>query len=393
MKNRKMQLCFFEARKNFLSSWMLLFLVFLLMLNGWKLNTEYEHQTGNSPKAAASYEELYAKWKGTITAENISELMTIFSPLENGFRSMSLSHEPGSGMFTETEYDDYRFLSSNFKNEMEYDYLYINEAYEIVSQAKAVSDIAGDSPLGKREADIANRFSGRKIPSFADTRYIEVWQTHDFSSLLILLLCLFGLSPMFVSERETGMYMLQRTAKLGGSTTALGKLLTATGFVILVSVLFYAEDFLILQMLSGHTEALYSPVYAIRAMEQTPLNMTILQYILLSDGFNILGIWLFGLLILLLSCLLHEVLTVFFTGTAMMIFLVFLQTKSSTKPILQLWNPAEAVFIHRIAEKPQYLTILSQQIPMHIVLSLGLIAVAILLLVGIHLKNPGRRAL
>lgn len=39
----------FEWKKNFLSPWMLLFLIALLGVNGWKLNWEYEKKPPNFP--------------------------------------------------------------------------------------------------------------------------------------------------------------------------------------------------------------------------------------------------------------------------------------------------------------------------------------------------------
>lgn len=388
MNNRPLLLGWYEARKYIFTPWMLLFLVLFLCLNGWKLKSEYDKKTDDQPE---SYEQLYEKWKGPITMDTITDLMTIYGPLERGSESFTLSIEPGSGTYTNTEREDWRFLMSYFKSEMEWDYLYVNKVYELVQNSKAVIAIAGDSQLSRQEQRMIQLFSGRKIPAFADTKYIEVWQEHDFSSLLVLLLCLFAMSPMFVNERDTGMYMLQRTARFGGNATAWAKLVTTFLFVCVVSLLFYGEDILVLQALSGHPEALSSPVYAISAMADTPLTMTIGEYILWSGGFKLLGIWVFSLLFLLLSCLLKELLTVFFTGAASVILLSLLQSVSATKPYLQLWNPAEAVFIHDNMRSIHFLDLFSQPVLLHQALFAGLLVVSILLLAAIHWKNPGRR--
>lgn len=385
------ELIYFEARKNFLNYWILVFLIALLLLNGWRLGVEYHQKCETFAPYSSAYEELYDQWKGPITAEHIKELMVLYAPLEQKFETQSLSYEKGSGRFTDTENQDFRFLASQFKREMEYDYLYVNTAYQIADQATRISEFTENSNIAQENAKIATSFRNRYIPCFSDTRYLEVWLDHDFSSMLILLLCLFGLSSVFVSERNSQMYMLQRTAKLGGNYTVKAKLFTSFLYVLLVSALFFAEDFLVLQFLSGHWDALWSPVYAIRAMEMTPLSISVWQYILLSGIVKMIAILSLSLIILLLSCVLHDVLTVFFESFGIIVALLLLQIISKTNAYLQLWNPTKVLSVHNLMQKPQYLHCFQITIPMYYVALAGQFILSIFLLVGIYRKNPGRR--
>lgn len=165
-----LRLLAFEWRKNFLSPWLLIFTAALLLLNGWKLTVEYSKKTEEFASIDRIYEDFYAQWSGSITAEKIESLMEVYGPLED---FGSLSFVPGSGTYADTEMGDHRFIFSNFYNEIKYDYLYVNQAIEIAQRAEALTDLR---PEAAKEAEL---FRGRSIPQFADTRYIEVWLTHD----------------------------------------------------------------------------------------------------------------------------------------------------------------------------------------------------------------------
>lgn len=102
-----LRLLAFEWKKNFLSPWMVLFMVALLIANGWKLHTEYEKKTAEFSEYQATYEEFYYHWSGTITTEKVQELMAIYGPLQEKEETMSLDFSEGSGTYTYSEYGDY----------------------------------------------------------------------------------------------------------------------------------------------------------------------------------------------------------------------------------------------------------------------------------------------
>ncbi len=384
----------FEIKKHFLSPWLLLFLAALLLLNGWQLSREYKEATKATANCEALYVEFYARWKGPITAEKVADLMTIYGPLKAKSDMQVLSRLPGSGTYLDTEEEDYRFFSKQFAEEMEYDYLYVNRAAEICTNAKALADAyaqKGNRFVAAKNKAMMEAFTGRSISDFSDTRYIEVWFSYDFSSLLVLLLCLLGLGPMFVSEREAGMYMLQRTARHGGSTTVAAKLTAATGYMLLLCGLFYAEDFLVLQVLSGHAEALRSPVYAIPLLRTTRLNMTIGQFVLWLSSLKTLGILACGWLILLLSCLCRRVLGAYLGSIGAMIALILLQEFALARPWLKLWNPVELLLSRELVWNASYVDFFGFPVPLDCFVLAGNCFVLMVLFGAVLLCNPGRR--
>lgn len=388
-----LRLLAFEWKKNFLSPWMLLFLVVLLAANGWKLTGEYQRSNSEFADYEAVYEEFYAHWKGTITTENVRELMDIYGPLAERAESMCLNFSDGSGTYTSSEFEDYRFFYMQFANEMENDYLYVNQAIAIARKARELGELYESRGITWKAAEsraFAKIFQNRKISQFADTRYIQTWLNHDYSSMLVLLLCLFGLCTVFVTERETEMYMLQRTSRLGGGVTVAAKLTASALFTVLVCVLFYGEDFLVLQEISGHWEALSSPVYAIRNLEATPLNMTIGQFVLWSGGVKMLGMLSCGCLILLCSCLCRRVLTTFVAGFGTIMALVVLQEFCRTRYALKWLNPMELVLVREIVTDAAFVNLFGHPVPLHDFVIFGVLTVMVATVIAILCCNPGR---
>ena len=385
-----LRLLAFEWRKNFLSPWLLIFTVILLLLNGWKLTEEYSKKTAEFAVIDHIYEDFYAQWSGTITAEKIKSLMAVYGPLED---FGSLSFVPGSGTYADTEAGDHRFIFSNFYNEMKYDYLYVNQSIELAQKAKdlaAFYESIGSAYKAAESEAYAKTFQGRSISQFADTRYLEVWLNHDYSSMLVLLLSLFGICTVFVTERETEMYMLQRTAKLGGSSTVTAKLTASAFFILMVCLIFYGQDFLVLQLLSGHWEALSSPVYAIRYLEMTPLRLTIGQFVLWVLGFKTLGILGCGCLILLASCVFKRVLTAFAAGFGGIMMLVVLQEFCRTRTGLKWFNPIELVMVREIVTDTVFVDVFGFPIHLYCFVMAGICLTMVVMVLGILRLNPGR---
>ncbi len=387
--NGFLRLLRFEMRKAFLSPWMLIFLVALLCANGWRLQDEY----GADPETAELYESFYARWQGTITAEKVEDLMTLFAPLNEKSANMTISRMPGTGTWLSSESDDWDFLYSNFATEMEFDYLYVNQAAGIVTRARSLAetfDQAGNAYEAAKNRAIASLFQGRRVPAFGDTRYIETWLFHDYSSMLVTLLCLFGLCTVFVSERETEMFMLQRTAKLGGGMTVAAKLTASALFVLVVCLLFYGEDILVLQLLSGHFQALSSPIYAITMLQTTGLRMSILQFIFWYSGVKTLGIFGISCVILLLSCLCRRVLTAFVTGFGAIVALALVQEFAQIRPLLKWFNPMELVMMRQNIYNVTFVNLFGIPVRMEIFILAGMAVTIVLLVLAILRFNPGR---
>ena len=391
----------YECRKAFLNPWMLVFLVVLLAVNGWKIQDKYTQKVDRWEEYQDVYEEFYGRYVGTITTEKVSDLMTVYGPLQEKAETMSLNSVYDPNAYTYSEQVDYSFFSFLFYNEMQYDYLYVNEAYRIASNAAELADFysgVGNAFEVNKNLQIASHFSGRSIPAFSDTRGYEVLLNYDYSAMLVLLLSIFGLSGIFVTERESEMYMLLRTTKNGSGATVAAKLTAAVLFVLLVSSLFFAQDFLTVYFAGGRNEALDSPVYALRYFETTPLNMTVGAYFLWAAAIKTLGILVCGGVILLVSSLCKQVLTVFFASFGLLLGGVVLQEFCRTQYALKWFNPLELVIVRDIVTEDVFVNIFGFAVPLYIFVIAGVLLTMALLVAGIlycnrsYHRRGGRRA-
>jgi len=391
----------YECRKAFLNPWMLVFLAVLLVANGWKIQDEYTQKVDRWEEYQDVYEEFYGRYVGTITAEKVSDLMTIYGPLQEKAETTTLSTVYDPEAYTYSEQQDYLFFGTLFYTEMRYDYLYVNEAQRIVIQALELAELYGcvrNSFEVSKNQRIAVDFSGRSIPAFSDTRGYEVLLNYDYSAMLVLLLSIFGLSGIFVTEQESEMYMLLRTTRNGSGATVAAKLTAAVLFVVLVSSLFFAQDFLTVYLAGGRNEVLDSPVYALRYFETTPLNMIVGTYFLWTAAVKTLGILVCGCVILLVSSLCKQVLTVFFASFGLLLGGVVLQEFCRTQYALKWFNPLELVVVRDIVTEDVFVNVFGFAVPLYVfviagvVLTMGLLVAGILYCNRSYHRRGGRRA-
>lgn len=184
--------------------------------------------------------------------------------------------------------------------------------------------------------------------------------------------------------------MLQRTSKLGSGMTVAAKLIASMLFIILICILFYSEDFIVLQLLSGHIDALDSPIYAIRNLEATPLNMTIGQFIFWSGGIKTLGMLGCSSFILLCSCLCKRVLTTFVSGFLGVIIFVILQEFCRTRVGFKWLNPMELIMVREIVTDTTFVNIFGIPVHLFVFVIIGMIMTTAVMVLAILRFNPGR---
>lgn len=380
----------FECRKAFLNPGMVIFFVALLLFNGWKIHDSYARKVAEWADYEAQYAETYAKYSGTITAEKISDLMTVYAPLEVKKNRHELSYDYDPNAYTYSEGMDEKFYRTLFYTELKYDYLYQNEAYRIAENALRMAafyeGIGNDFEAAKNK-QIAADFSGRVIPVFYDTRGYEVLLSYDYSAMLVLLFSIFALCGVFVTERETDMYMLLRTTKNGTGSSVAAKLTAATIFVIVICAAFFGQDFLSIYFASPRNEVLQSPVYALRALESTGLSMTVWQYFLWATIVKTVGILACCTMILLVSSLFKQTLGAFFTSLALLLGSVALQEFCQGKLPLRWFNPMELVISRELVYRDAFVNVFGLPVRLHSFVPAGVILTVAMTILGILYLN------
>lgn len=368
----------YECRKAFLNPGMLIFFAALLLFNGWKIQNSYHQKVDKWQDYQSQYTQSYSLYSGTITPEKIRGLKVIYDPLKMKFDNRTISYEYDPDAYTYSEAVDEEFYRTLFYTELQYDYLYQNEAYRVRENALGLADFyesIGNNFEAAKNRLIATDFTGRTIPAFSDTRGYEVLLNYDYSAMLILLLSVFALCGMFVTERETDMFMLLRTTKSGSGTTVAAKLTASMLFAAAVCSAFFGQDFLSIYFASPRNTALQSPIYALRAFESTGLNMTVGQYFLWSAAIKTLGVLACCTAILLISSLFKQTLGVFFSGVALLLGLTALQEFSDGKLALRWFNPLELVIARELVYRDAFVNVFGLPVRLHIFVTVGIIAV------------------
>ncbi len=381
----------FECRKAFWNPGMVIFFAVLLLFNGWKIRDSYTQKVAYWDDYEAQYAQTYEKYSGEITAEKISDLMTVYAPLEEKKNTFSLNDAYDPDAYIYSEAMDEKFYCTLFYTELKYDYLYRNEAYRITRDALALNEFyesIGNSFEATKNRKIAETFLGRSIDTFSDTRGYEVLLNYDYSAMLILLLSIFALCGVFVNERETDMYMLLRTTRNGADRTVVAKLTASILFVLVVCTVFFAQDFLTIYFASPRNEALQAPVYALRTLESTPLNMTVGQFFLWSAMVKTLGILACCAMLLLISSIFKTTLGAFFTGLLLLLGCVALQEFSKGNVLFRWCNPVELVIPRSLIWRDVYVNILGTPMRLYAFVLIGVMVITVAMICGIvHLNR------
>lgn len=386
----------YEFRKLFGSRAVLLLILALLAVNGYQIHQVQQERDVmlRNELYPQVYEEMHERYAGEITADKIAELLTIYRPLQEAVerRLGYADYDPDS--YTGNVGSDEYFFARFFVDEMEYDYLYQNYAYGIVRRAltnMTFYEEKGNLYEYEKNARIAEDFYGRRIDTFAYTGMFFHYLPYDFSVLLVLIICLFGMAGVFVTEKETEMSMLLATSRNGGRKTAAAKLTASFLFCCLVCVLFWLEDFALFSaFFRSGWEAAASPLYALASFQNTPLRLTIGEFSLVMCVLKTLGVWGCCTLYLLLSSLCRSTLIPYIGGLCLTAALLYGQAGSLYDVRRKCFNPLELADGNGLFSRARYVNLLGQPVRMYWPV-IGSVIIGSLLLCGLLLWGNRRR--
>ena len=251
------------------------------------------------------YWQLYEEYRGGITPEKIERLLAVYQPLAQATSDMTAStatDDPNT--MTGNLYSDRNLLYKYFVTPMQYFYEYSGMAEQAATRARQNAALYGEREAVYRQresAAIYNLYAGRSIPAFAYQEMCNYYLNYDFSIVLALMLCLYGIIGTFVSEKETQMDMLLLVSPCGGRKTALAKILAATLFLLFTSLWFCLLDLIGFAASFQTFEGMTLPIFAIPNFAKASVNISIFQYVLLSAALKCAGTWEIGMLWLLVS--------------------------------------------------------------------------------------------
>lgn len=297
----------YEIKKCFWKKPILFLLLAFTIVNLFSIYGAYQDDStfDEFPKWKELYPAFYKQVKGEMTNDKIDILLSIYRPIEAQVADQTASTATDNpDTFTGNLYSDYYFLNWNFVKPMEYLYTYRMQAQEIAEVARSnlplYSSVGNDYEYRKNQR-IAGLYENRSVRNFEFTAFYNSFVHYDLSILLVLLISLYALADVFISEKESGMEHLLLTTRQGGRRTMTAKLIASVLFVAAVSLWFWLTDFFCFAAIYGTLDGSSLPVYALQNFVQSAVGITLLQYALISIVVKTLGAVIAGLLFLLLS--------------------------------------------------------------------------------------------
>lgn len=370
----------FEYRKHFVKPSILIALLVFSLISAFKIYDVYSENSlfarGRSMEQTVQIKQLYwdfyKDFGGEITPDKIERLLDIYRPIEAKTADLTASTRTDDpNTYTGNVYTDYHFFRRCFVLPMEHDYMYQSYASKVASVAQenmSFYQSVGNTYEYRKNTAIAEIFRGRQIPSFAFTEMYQYYLHYDFSSFLALLLCVYGLVGVFVSEKESEMDTLLLTTKFGGRKTIAAKLISSALFVISICTWFWLFDFVVFSAMFGSFEGAVSPLYAIKSFADTPLNLTLGQYALLSGTMKTVGMLALGVSILLLSSLFKNALLPFALSLAGTFGLIYWQGIFTGSGFLwaKVTNPFMLMINREFFRKMEFLNLFGLPVPSYI---------------------------
>ena len=334
----------YEFYKLFCKRSILVVLILFSIMNLFKIDSEFHSYSyladGNDSRSWNSvYWQLYENYKGEITAEKINHLLSIYQPLADATADMTASTAKDNlNMMTGNIYSDMNILEKYYVRPMEYFYHYRTYALKVAERAKenvAVYQERGQTYEVRKNSVIYNLYSGRNIKAFAYEEMYNYYLNYDFSGILVLFLCLYGVVSTFVCEKETQMDMLLLTNPNGGKKTVFAKIAAATLFVNSVVVWFSAVDYIGFAYFFGTAEGGNLPLYAISNFSTAAVNCNLWQYSILSAVIRAVGVWTMSMVFLLISMFWRNTLIPFVADFGAALY--FIITGASQSYLSNIW--------------------------------------------------------
>lgn len=369
-----MRLIRFEFKKQFCKRSVFLILVLFSIINLLKINSEYRAYSylsdGNAKQSWNTvYWQLYEKYCGEITLDKINELLAVYEPLAAATADMTANTEMDNpNTMTGNLYSDRNLLDKYYVQPMGDFYGYQSSAKQVAEKARENVSLyteRGKTYEARKNAVIYRMYANREISEFAYTEMYNYYLNYDFSTVLMLLVCLYGIVGTFVREKETQMDLLLLTSINGGRKTAVTKIIAVTLFVFLVSMWFSLLDYLGFAA-SFHTVAGWNlPVYSISNFAGAAVGINLLQYSLLAATLRAIGVWVLGMLALLLSVFWKNVLLPFVLNLAVYVGLIIGGASSAYSSFLwpKVLNPYSLLTSRVLLGKTEFLNIAEHPVP------------------------------
>lgn len=297
-----MNLLIFEFKKYAFKTYIILLVLICTIINliGAYFSCAYYKKVYDHENFQKFYSSLL---KGTLTEDKIKFVISETKRLQELTADQTASHEYDPNTYTGNIYADNFLFSLDIYPEVKYAVSYAYDNKRIVGKAEDNIDFftnKNNSYEQTKNEQIVTIYGNRVITEFYDLKGMKYFVYYDFSSLIVLLLCVLIVVPVFVGERETRMDQFLPSFKKGGTRLVWTKIMFTFTVVLLISLWFSVWDlvgFSLFTPLRGFD----APVFALKDFQFTPLNLKVYHYLFLGFVLKTIGVGALISLVLLAS--------------------------------------------------------------------------------------------
>ncbi len=386
-----MNLVKFELKKIMNKKHIVITLLFFIIINAIKINLDYKKSNVGKLEFNRAYWTVYEKVKGNLNKENINFVVDNYKSLSEIVDGGNFETEVkddstytgyiyGDMNLFKKLYDDMNYRYNYSKNMQEhiklaednvYFYKSVNNSYEIL-----------------KNKNIKTIYSNRQIESFYDTEGFYNYINYDFSSLLILMLLILGLSSVFSIEKECEMDLLLKTSRIGKVKVANAKIVASFIYSMIICLIFFLVDVLVFSI-TFKLEGPSSKLYSIMEFVFTPLNINLLCYCLLSDLLKIIGFFTVSTMIMFFSNLFEKAYSALLFSIITVIIFIF-SSINVQNILLNSFNPIFLLINRNLFVRYKVINLFNYPIPiaiLHVITNIILIIVLLIIIKILYKRN------
>jgi hypothetical protein len=296
----------------------------------------------------SAYNKLYKNLSGEITNEKAEFINSENIRLQTIVENMDYSREYNPDTYTGYIYGDSNLIRDGFYSPIKYAVTYKSWVEEVIFKAKENTEIYSD--LGNEydyrvNKQIIKNYENRQINNFYDFFGTVTFFQYIFSAILVILLNIILVTPLFISEKETEMCLLLSTCVKGRKSAVKAKITTVLLLNLTICLIFSVSDFAIFSLFYNNLDGWQEPLYAVEIFMNTPLNITVSEYFLLSKFLFFLGTSAIVLIMTAITKKFNNITSAYLVNTVIVIglYAVYLLKGENIFKELNLFNPINLI--------------------------------------------------
>lgn len=276
----------YELLKVIKSKGICIFLILLLISN--LLQIIYVNKNDLHGNLYEGKTKILNKIEGKVTQKKYDWLVETYSQLKDRIDQGNYdTKNEDKSFFTGYAYGDYQIIENILKD---YEYV-VNYKKLIKKKIKVIKEnikLTQDQNWKNYNKKMLEKLKARDLSYYYDYMLMENFINNDFLYLLLLLVVLLLVIKMFLYDKQEGTYFYLNMIGKQKLKIYISKLITLVIFLAIFNILFLLEKYLIYYCL-GMKNGLLQPLYALDKFAYVPINISIIQYVILNYLYQLIG--------------------------------------------------------------------------------------------------------